>query len=317
MVNMPRCASFAVFVCVLVMCAPAMAKGRTPTTKLNLEKSYIARVIGKERSVRQDGLTPTRLAPAIIVIDLDHDGIPDYLVDYNKVINSHWCGTGGCSFELWRGTKGGHPVRVWDEMVREYNVTHRNGETVFDFDFHGSNCGTYGAAACPASFAWDPRAGRLAERATPKGDTTVRLIDPIPLGRSQIPRNILQISLAATAKCKANGTDDEILLPVSIPDVDGDGLRDWALTIAICDKPGDYDLRQMLFATVGNEQHPTMVASGAHYSISFRTKPATVAQVLKTEECEGYSVEADAKICTRIPMVWNGTTKRLEIAVGR
>lgn len=32
------------------------------------------------------------------------------------------------------------------------------------FDFQGSNCGTFGAAACPASFAWDGKAGRMVER---------------------------------------------------------------------------------------------------------------------------------------------------------
>ena len=170
---------------ILLIAAAAQAGPQLPA--LTGDKLYIARVVGKERSEGLNRLTPVRLARAITVIDIDHDGVPDYLVDYDHVINTIWCGTGGCGFELWRGTQNGHPVRVWNEMVRQYKIVQRHGETVFDFDFHGVNCGTFGAAACPASFAWDPRAGRMVERPTPGGDTTVRMIDPLPLTRAQIP----------------------------------------------------------------------------------------------------------------------------------
>ena len=289
----------------------ADAKARQPAPALRGERLYVARIVGKEKSEIDDRLTPARLARAVKIVDIDRDGIPDYLVDYNEVINTHWCGTGGCNFEIWRGTKGGHPVRVWNVMVREYTIAHRNGETLFDFDFHGGNCGTFGASACPASFAWDGAARRMEERATPSGNSLVRLIDPIPLTGADVPINVMTVSLAASAKCKTNDGTDEVSLPVSIPDIDGDGLRDWSLTIAVCDNPGEYKLQQILFVTAGNARAPIIAASGGFYSLSFRTKPLSVARVNQTETCGGLRVDAEA--CSQTPMIWNATTKKLEI----
>ena len=289
----------------------ANAKARQPAPALRGERLYVARIVGKEKSEVDDRLTPARLARAVKIVDIDRDGIPDYLVDYNEVINTHWCGTGGCNFEIWRGTKGGHPVRVWNVMVREYTIAHRNGETLFDFDFHGGNCGTFGASACPASFAWDGAARRMEERATPSGNSLVRLIDPIPLTRADVPINVMTVSLAASAKCKTNDATNEVSLPVSIPDIDGDGLRDWSLTIAVCDNPGEYKLQQILFVTAGNARAPIIAASGGFYSLSFRTKPLSVARVNQAETCGGLTV--DAEVCTQTPMIWNAATKKLEI----
>ena len=289
----------------------ADAKARQSAPPLSGERLYVAQIADKEKSEEDDRLTPARLVHAVKVVDIDHDGIPDYVVDYNKVINTHWCGTGGCNFEIWRGTKGGHPVRVWNVMVREYTIARRNGETVFDFDFHGGNCGTFGASACPASFAWDGAAGRMEERITPSGNSTVRLIDPIPLTRADVPINVMAVSLAASAKCRTNDTSDEVSLPASIPDIDGDGLRDWSLTIAACDKTGGNELQQILFVTAGNVNNPIIAAAGAFFSLSFGTKPVSVARVNETETCGGFKV--DAKMCTATPMIWNAATKKLEI----
>ena len=295
----------------------SFAKKRTGTAPFKGERLYIATVVGKEKSEGSDRVTPARLARAITTIDIDHDGIVDYQVDYGKVRRTTWCGTGGCSLELWRGRRGEHPVRVWDEMVRERKIAHRGGEIVFDFDFHGSACGTFGAEACPASFAWDAKAGRMMERATPSGDTTARLIDPVPLRRAQVPTNILAIAHAATAKCEPDATSDDGDFPVSIPDIDGDGIRDWSLTIDVCEVSGDLELRQLLFATAGNALQPSLAASGVRFRISFRNKPAAVAQVDMTENCVLYSTEPDAKICADRPMVWNAASKKLQLVVHR
>ncbi len=295
----------------LAVIGTAEAKALQPAPELTGERLYIAQIIDKE-SARDDRLRPARLGRAIEVIDIDHDGVPDYLVDYNKVINTHWCGDGGCNFELWHGIKGGHPVRVWNEIVREYSIAQRGGETVFDFDFHGSNCGTFGSSACPASFAWDGKAGRLVERPTPQGETTVRLIDPIPLTRADVPENIMAASRDASAKCKAGDADDKASLPASIPDIDGDGLRDWSLTVEVCDKLGQSDLKQILFATAGSAHHPIVAASGMFYRVSIATTPASVAVVNQTDTCGGYSV--DGKPCTQTSMYWNSVTKKLAIA---
>lgn len=286
--------------------------------KLTGQTAYIAKVIGRERSQRHDRLTPARLAPAITVVDLDSDGIPDYMVDYDKVIHTSWCGTGGCDLELWRGTKSGRPVRVWNEMVREHSISSRAGKTIFDFDFHGSNCGTFGAEACPASFAWDATAGRMLEQPTPDGNTTVRLIEPIRTTKAQVPAPILALIQKAREQCVAAGqsfvTSDN--LPVSVPDFDGDGVRDWVITLPDCSNANEFTLVQTLFATAGDDSAPVMAATAADveqsfFELSFGTKPATVSRANITDACERYSVEPDVRVCSRTPMVWDSTGKTL------
>ena len=298
-----------VLVCSLV--GNAHAKVRPSAAPLTGERLYIAQIIDGE-SDRDDRLRPARLRRAIKTIDIDHDTIPDYLVDYRRVINTHWCGgDGSCSFELWRGIRGGHPIRVWNQVVREYKIARRGGETVFDFDFHGSNCGTFGSLACPASFAWDRQLARLVERPTPGGVTTVRLIDPIAVKPADVPASIMAASRSADAKCKAAGSTDETGLPATIPDIDGDGLRDWSLTISDCDKPASESLHQVLFVTAGNANNPIVAASGAFYSISIATNPASVARINQTETCGGFN--PDEKVCTQTPMIWNKKTGKLDL----
>jgi hypothetical protein len=289
----------------------AQARDRYPAPALTGERLYIAQIIDKE-SDRDDRLRPARLVRAIKIIDIDHDGVPDYLVDYRKAINTHWCGgDGGCSFELWRGVKHGHAVRVWNRIVRDYKIAQRGGETLFDFDFHGSNCGTFGASACPASFAWDSKAARLVERPTPDGQTIVHMIDPLLLTWAKVPANIAAAAQAASAKCKAYGHDDEAILPSSIPDIDGDGERDWAITTSVCDSPNQYDFQQILFASAGNASRPVIAASGAFFNVSIAKVPAMVARINKIDDCGGFN--PDGKVCTQTPMIWNRATRKLDI----
>ena len=191
----------------------------------------------------------------------------------------------------------------------------RNSETVFDFDFHGANCGTFGSEACPASFAWNRAAGRLVERPTVSGVATVRLIEPLALPWAQVPAPIVAAACAASALCKAQDPDDEPIEPASIPDIDGDGQRDWSLTISVCGKPGQFDAQQIVFATAGNPEQPVIAAAGAFFSVSVATKPASVARINQTETCGGYN--PDGHICTQTPLRWNERTKQLEPAAAR
>ena len=282
---------------------------------LNSPTAYIASVDSRERTHGGDRLRPAWMAGAISVIDIDHDGVPDYLVDYEQVIHGSWCGTGGCSFELWRGVRGGHPVPVWNEMVRQRSVVQRGGRTVFDFDFHGGQCGTYGAAACPASFVWDPVAGRLVEAPTAQGVTIDRMIEPLAIRASQVPATIMADIKGAQAQCAALKESFVVRdnLPVSIPDIDGDGVRDWALVLLTCAKDGAGDMTQTLYATMGKPAAPVKVTDPGWYQIDFATAPAGVSRINKTDACEIYSIDADVKICDRTALVWDGGRRRLKV----
>ena len=291
----------------------AIAEVRSFGDALTGEKWYIANIVAKKRSKSGERLMPAELLQAIVAIDIDRDDVTDYLVDFKNVQRTLWCGTGGCDFELWRGSKGGHPSRIWNLKVRSYHISNRHDENVFDFDFHGSQCGTFGASACRASFAWDSKEQRMVERPTPTGDTTVRIIAPIPIHPTDVPDIIRRVAHDAVRRCKNAELDDAAIVPVSIPDIDGDGIRDWSLTIPVCEKPNDVELKQLLYTTAGDKNNPSLAASGVRYRISFGTKPATVERINKTDACSIFRVETSTKICTRTRLVWNAVQKKLTI----
>ncbi len=65
-------------------------------------------------------------------------------------------GTGGCEIQIWTSASGGRYRKVFDSQVREYHFhwIRSAGYTWMDADFHGSECGTFGVAACPWGFEW-------------------------------------------------------------------------------------------------------------------------------------------------------------------
>ena len=83
---MMRCLAIAIILAMTAISAAAQAKPELLAAKLNREKAFIARTVGRERSEGRDRLTPARLSRAITVVDIDHDGLSDYMIDYHKVL---------------------------------------------------------------------------------------------------------------------------------------------------------------------------------------------------------------------------------------
>jgi len=57
--------------------------------------------------------------------------------------------------------------------MRSLDIQKRSGRIVFVFDFHGSECGGFGAQACPGEFTWNARRGRMVLLPTPKKHTSI------------------------------------------------------------------------------------------------------------------------------------------------
>ncbi|MBN8501437.1 MAG: hypothetical protein J0M19_09840 [Sphingomonadales bacterium] len=111
-------------------------------------------------------VTDREIRDAIVPVDINSDGIDDWQINFSP-LGSAWCGTGGCRYQLWLGSAKGLPRLVFDRQMREVTIVKRQGRTVFVFDFHGSQCGGFGAEACPGEFAWDKRSGTFALQPTP------------------------------------------------------------------------------------------------------------------------------------------------------
>jgi hypothetical protein len=280
-------------------------------------RTAIAKAIQNSMDGDPDPMSVSKLKSAMKRVDVDGDAIPDWQVDWEKYGSASWCGTGGCRYQLWRGVAGGDPQIVFERQVREVKTRKTELGTVFDFDFHGSVCGGFGVEECPTSFGWDAKLARMVERVTPKGDGTIRLMLPYENFAEPVPEAVKARVAARKAMCTAMGAGlgdygDEYFQPISVPDVDGDGARDWLLNGSSCvytDDRDSVDLPDDLMVTAGDAAQPGMALSARMIRISVAATPAQVMTVERAEDCEAYSTQPDAKLCAVQKMKWHGDKK--------
>jgi hypothetical protein len=86
-------------------------------------------------------------------LDLNGDGKDDYIVSFADTECAGrlavYCGTGGCTMDIWVTLPNGRQRMVFSDRVRAYEILPGEGAKTIRFDMHGSYCGTYGAAECP------------------------------------------------------------------------------------------------------------------------------------------------------------------------
>lgn len=162
--------------------------------------------------------------PLLTRMDVDGDGRADWRADYERAEwAAGWCGTGGCLQQLWVGAPGGRWVLAMDTNSGPMRTRRVDGEHRLEVSVHGSRCGGAGADDCRYGYAWDPRLQRLVERPNFTGGTRLYesgagLID------ETAPRPVAQA--ARRLRC-ARGDDGGEPRTASVPDLNGDGRRDW------------------------------------------------------------------------------------------
>jgi hypothetical protein len=108
---------------------------------------------GPEECKRQGGGKVTFAPDTVRAIDLNGDGRDDYIISFAetecKGRLSVFCGTGGCSLDIYVTLPNGKQRMVFSDRVRAYEILPGEGARTIRFDLHGSYCGTYGAAECP------------------------------------------------------------------------------------------------------------------------------------------------------------------------
>lgn len=164
-------------------------------------------------------------------LDLSGDGVDDWLLDFNALGFPGWCGTGGCRHQLWVGTPTGY-VLALDEWIVE--ALPRDGAPrILDVELHGSFCREPGNAPCSRSFAWNAARRALDEVPNAEGASllTGPLFQAVPTDGAEWPEPVQRIRDETVDRCvEAGGVQIEWSWPASsIPDIDGDGVRDWAL----------------------------------------------------------------------------------------
>lgn len=85
-------------------------------------------------------------------LDLNRDGINDWMLDYENAECDGsalpYCGSAGCTFQVFLSREPGKWEVAYDSPVRGHEYVAVSGKTVVRLDLHGSACGRNGVAEC-------------------------------------------------------------------------------------------------------------------------------------------------------------------------
>jgi hypothetical protein len=90
--------------------------------------------------------------------DINGDGRKDYILDYSKFQcgeSFSFCGSAGCSMQVFASLKDGTYKNVWDDNVRDVQFARVKGRPAMILLLHGSVCGRVGAARCGLTLFWN------------------------------------------------------------------------------------------------------------------------------------------------------------------
>lgn len=101
-----------------------------------------------------------RLKPKFVISkDVNGDGTPDYILDYEKFqcgdMVSFFCGSAGCLMQVFASLPAGSYVRAWDENVRAMRFAKVKDKPAMIVDLHGSACSKAGYLPCPKTLFWN------------------------------------------------------------------------------------------------------------------------------------------------------------------
>ncbi len=260
----------------------------------------VAKVMrGEDGSYR--GRPPAKMFRAV---DVNGDGIPDWIANFEFAPGGGWCGTGGCRQMIFVRQPSNNYQLVFDMQSREFAARSMPRGFRIDVDVHGSNCGSYGADECALSFVWDRAQARFVE--APNRHKSTRISAGMLNHTEPLVPPAAAVA-AFTSNCpKAKiETGDISEYVFSVPDLDGDGIRDWIVNYKTCDdgasdKPLDTDI--FLSSAPGAS---TITFHGHRAQIDISHKPAWLVELL-VDDAEFDTVPAE-----RIYR-WNTSTKTFD-----
>ena len=229
-------------------------------------------------------------------VDVNRDGIADWLIDYAKAGETIWCGQGGCRYKLFVSTGRGAYAVAFDEMARSFRV---RPEGSIEVDVYGSYCASYGADACRRDFVWSSREALLLPLARPGQRTWLfgPLFNPVVVHPAMWPAAVAAAVARRAAVCTAAGgtLDEADGAIVRSPDLDGDGRADWIIGSpysACVSRSADTDrvvpdlARPTLVVLSGAKPNATPLFEGpdANYAVDMATTPARLRIIPGDEE---------------------------------
>ncbi|RZJ43726.1 MAG: hypothetical protein EON87_11590 [Brevundimonas sp.] len=253
-------------------------------------------------------------------VEVNGDGQADWLIRWPD--SAQFCGTGGCRTTLYISGQNGF-VRAFDRQALRFDVGRVDGEVRIEAALHHLYCNE-GQVECLRAWAWDPSAGRLQERPSSDGISRMSGGAPVDFGEEPdgtpilpegTPTALQELRFRSRVWCPAvNEPDGHYLRQgqvYDIPDVNGDGLRDWVFAPeAGCATPPESG--QQIWVTTG--RGPGAHGEGGAVALAWTSpqdhwieydvseRPATA---LVVRPCDS------GQDCPGVPLRWNASEARL------
>lgn len=167
-------------------------------------------------------------------VDINLDGTPDWLVDYERAskLIGGLCGTGGCLKQLYVSRPDGSFALAFAAQAIKVSVKPAKPALPFILaDMHGLYCGRTGSDACVIAMQWGSAAGRLVPVSHPGGAALIRPFDALADAPAAAPPTILAKRDADRATCEKAGftlqEEDGENAAYPFLDFNGDSVLDW------------------------------------------------------------------------------------------
>lgn len=167
-------------------------------------------------------------------VDINRDGTPDWLVDYERAskLVGGLCGTGGCLKHLYVSRPDGSFALAFAAQAIKVSVKPAKSALPFVLaDMHGLYCGGTGSDPCVIAMHWGSAAGRLVPVSHPGGAALIRPFDALADAPAAAPPTILAKRDADRATCEKAGftlrEEDGENAAYPFLDFNGDSILDW------------------------------------------------------------------------------------------
>jgi hypothetical protein len=91
--------------------------------------------------------------------DINGDGVDDFILEYGHFACgasvSLYCGSAGCSTQVFASLSRGKFTKVLDDNVRGIKFETVRGRPAMLLELHGSSCGKVGSAPCSETLYWN------------------------------------------------------------------------------------------------------------------------------------------------------------------
>ncbi len=141
-----------------LLAGPAASAPKQQTLPPNLPKIVQEAIDTNNKDCEADE-KPIYLPGFLTIRDINADGKPDYILDYDHFQCGEragmFCGTGGCQTEIFASEEDKGYVPVWNKLARKVTFLTLAKRPAMRIDIHGTLCGRNGSERCTLTLYWN------------------------------------------------------------------------------------------------------------------------------------------------------------------